>query len=203
MNCSTFKGRIFGENRNSCMQILTFCCNIFSKSISFFAIRGTSAGHWLAPNHYLNQCWNIVNWTLRNKLQWKFNWNTNIFIHENTIESVVCEMAAILSRPQCVKSLTLQLPGCLCNINQTFSNMYFFHLSSYMISIKQHDPSLLADHILNGYLCMGLLGAVNENLLLACWFLGFSFPIISYDGDEFLEDFPTFVYVEINDFPLF
>ena len=29
---------------------------------------------------------------------------TNIFIEENTFESVVCEMAAILSRPQCVKA---------------------------------------------------------------------------------------------------
>ena len=27
------------------------------------------------------------------------------FIHENGFESVVCEMAAILSRPQCVNSL--------------------------------------------------------------------------------------------------
>ena len=26
-----------------------------------------------APSHYLNQCWNIVDWTLRNKLQWNFN----------------------------------------------------------------------------------------------------------------------------------
>ena len=24
----------------------------------------------MAPSHYLNQCWNIVNWTLGNKLQW-------------------------------------------------------------------------------------------------------------------------------------
>ena len=24
------------------------------------------------PSHYLNQCWNIVNWTLGNKLQWNF-----------------------------------------------------------------------------------------------------------------------------------
>ena len=52
--------------------------------------------------HYLNQCWNIVNWTLRNKLHWKFNRNANIFIHENAIGSVVCEMATISSRPQCV-----------------------------------------------------------------------------------------------------
>ena len=25
--------------------------------------------------HYLNQCWNIVNWALRSKLQWNFNRN--------------------------------------------------------------------------------------------------------------------------------
>ena len=28
-----------------------------------------------APSHYLNQCWNIVNWTSRNNLQWNFNRN--------------------------------------------------------------------------------------------------------------------------------
>ena len=39
----------------------------------------------------LNQCWDIINWTLWNKLQ------------ENALEGVVCEMAAILSRRQCVK----------------------------------------------------------------------------------------------------
>ena len=40
---------------------------------------------------------------LRNKLQWNFNRNSNIFIPENAHEKVVCEMASILSRPQCVK----------------------------------------------------------------------------------------------------
>ena len=25
---------------------------------------------WTAPSHYLNQCWNIVNWTLGNKFRW-------------------------------------------------------------------------------------------------------------------------------------
>ena len=57
---------------------------------------------WTAPSHYLNQRWNIVNWTLGNKLQWNFNRNSNIFIEENTFENVVCEMASLLSRPQCV-----------------------------------------------------------------------------------------------------
>ena len=28
------------------------------------------------PNHYLNQCWFIVNWTLRNKFQWNSNPNS-------------------------------------------------------------------------------------------------------------------------------
>ena len=33
-----------------------------------------------APSHYLNQYWNIVNWTLGNKLQWNLNQNSNISI---------------------------------------------------------------------------------------------------------------------------
>ena len=49
-----------------------------------------------------------------NKLQWNFIRNSNIFIQENAFESVFCENAAILSRPQCVKVhveyLTFQVP---------------------------------------------------------------------------------------------
>ena len=41
--------------------------------------------------------------TLSNKHQWNFNQNYNIFFQENAFESVVCEVAAILYRPQCVK----------------------------------------------------------------------------------------------------
>ena len=53
-----------------------------------------------APSLYLINCWNIVNWTHRNKLLWNFNRNWNIFIRENAFEYIVCEMASILSRPQ-------------------------------------------------------------------------------------------------------
>ena len=53
---------------------------------------------WSAPSPYLNQWWNIVNWTLKNKRQQ----NSHIFIKENAFENIFCEMAAILSRPQCV-----------------------------------------------------------------------------------------------------
>ena len=56
--------------------------------------------YWLvpysAPSHYLNQSWFIVNWTLRNKLQW--NQNAKFFINENASKHIVCETAAILSR---------------------------------------------------------------------------------------------------------
>ena len=31
-------------------------------------------------NRYLKQCRLIVNWTIRNKIQWNFNQNTKIFI---------------------------------------------------------------------------------------------------------------------------
>ena len=41
-------------------------------------------------------------WQL-DKLQWSFNRNSDIFFQENALESVICEMAAILSQPQCVK----------------------------------------------------------------------------------------------------
>ena len=63
-----------------------------------------SGQHWFRwivayspPSHQLNQCCVIVNWTLRNKLQWNFNQNTKLLIYENASENIVCEMAAILS----------------------------------------------------------------------------------------------------------
>ena len=52
--------------------------------------------------HYLNQCWQTLHWTLGNKLQWYFNRHSNISIQEKASEYAVCEMAAILSRLQCV-----------------------------------------------------------------------------------------------------
>ena len=58
-----------------------------------------------APSHYQNQCWDIVNLTLRNKLQWNIYRNSYIFIQENAFEYVIWEMAAILSQPQCVNTL--------------------------------------------------------------------------------------------------
>ena len=57
---------------------------------------------WFAASHCLNQCRGVVHWTQRNILQWNFNRNAYIFIVENAFENSVLNMAAILSRPQCV-----------------------------------------------------------------------------------------------------
>ena len=49
---------------------------------------------WPAPSHYLNQCWNIVDCTLVNKLHWNLNCNLFRFIKRNAFGSVlasVCE----------------------------------------------------------------------------------------------------------------
>ena len=65
-----------------------------------------------APSHYLNQCRNIVDWTLGNKLQWNLNPNSDIFIQENATENVVWKMAAILFQPQCIN--TSRLSDTIC-----------------------------------------------------------------------------------------
>ena len=77
---------------------------------------GELGQHWFrqwfvacsAPSHYLNQCWLIVNWTLRNKIQWNLNQNTKLFIHENAFENDFCEMEAIFSRGRWLKNSWFQ-----------------------------------------------------------------------------------------------
>ena len=44
----------------------------------------------------------IIFWTLTNKIMWNLNQNSYILVQENAFQNVVSEMAAILSRPQCV-----------------------------------------------------------------------------------------------------
>ena len=56
----------------------------------------------LALSYFLNQFWLIVNWTLRNILQWNFSWYSDICVQQNLLENVVCEMAIILDWFQCV-----------------------------------------------------------------------------------------------------
>ena len=83
--------------------ILTHWGRVTHICISRLTITGSDNG--LSPGRRQAIIWTnagiLLIGPIRNKLQWKFNRNSNIFIHENAFESVVCEMAAILSRPQC------------------------------------------------------------------------------------------------------
>ena len=57
----------------------------------------------MVPSHFLNQCWNIVNWIIGNKLQWNLNRKLYIFVQENAFENVVWKKVAIFPLPQCIK----------------------------------------------------------------------------------------------------
>ena len=67
-----------------------------------------------APSHYLGLCWDIVNWTIGNKLQWNRNRNLHIFIPENAFENVVRKLAADWLRPQCVNLIVTGLLSGIC-----------------------------------------------------------------------------------------
>ena len=109
------------------------------------------------PSHYLNQCWAIINWTLRDKLQWNFNQNTKHFIHKNASENIVFEMAAILSRGDelktCLFPLVAMFPEVLmiCHWRHLSIHIEYFHFvisltwQWYLISIPYflHGTSLL------------------------------------------------------------
>ena len=69
---------------------------------------GLSPGRRQAIIWTNGQWWNIVNWTLGNKVQLNLNRNLNIFIFIQ--ENAVWKMVAILSRPQCVNPF----PSCMC-----------------------------------------------------------------------------------------
>ena len=49
---------------------------------------------------FLLSCINLSNWTLRNKLQRNFDWNTNYSIEGNAFENVVFKITIIWFRPQ-------------------------------------------------------------------------------------------------------
>ena len=64
------------------------------------SIIGSDTG--LSPGRRQAIIWTNTGILLIGPLGTNFNRNSNIFIQENAFENVVCEMASILSRPQCV-----------------------------------------------------------------------------------------------------
>ena len=116
---------------NANALVLTHWGRVTHICVGNLTIIGSGLG-WSAPSHYLNHCWNIVNWTLRNKLQWNFNQNSCIAIEENVFEYVFCEMAFMLYRPQCVNAL-LSVCGIYLNTQTTLNTLTVRHSSSHMI----------------------------------------------------------------------
>ena len=74
----------------------------------------------------------MVNWTLRNKLQWYFNRNSNIFIQENAFEIVVCEMASICLSLNVLQQNFYNLHQCYVNLAMRCQS-YIWYLSLFII----------------------------------------------------------------------
>ena len=94
---------------------------------------------YLAPSHYLNQCWVIVNWTLTNKVRWNFNQNTRLFIHENALENFICKTVAILSRGGWVDMMA-PVGNMSSKLGFFFTNGCFCQLSNESLITKHWNP---------------------------------------------------------------
>ena len=74
--------------------------------VSKLTISGSDNG--LSPGRHQAIIWTNAGILLIRSLRTNFNEmlieNSNIFVHENAFESVVCEMASILSRPQLLRT---------------------------------------------------------------------------------------------------
>ena len=60
----------------------------------------------MTTSHYLNQCCIIVNWTTRNRLHWNLIEIEIFSLKKMNLKMSSAQMAAILSRPQCVNYLS-------------------------------------------------------------------------------------------------
>ena len=93
------------------LELLQFCMNSSRPSVTYMrqwigsALVQIVACRLFGAKPLSKPMLVIVNWTLTNKLQWNFNQNTKLFIHENASQNIVCEMTANLSRGRWVKPL--------------------------------------------------------------------------------------------------
>ena len=88
------------------LYVLTHRCRVTHICVRNLTIIGSDNG--LSPGQRQAIIWINAGILLIepfwNNLQWNINHNSNIFIQENALENVICEMASMLSRPQCVKT---------------------------------------------------------------------------------------------------
>ena len=143
------------------------------------------------PSQYLNQWWNIVNWTIRNKFQWNFYSYLNIFVKENAFENVVSEMAASLSWSQCVNCLLhwttvyhiRRVHGwvlCMSWLYYQFLSihvikLYIFHMVALLVQCQWIDPSHNSHNVSDKYPKMHYFVTEMLTILLpngALWNIG-------------------------------
>ena len=96
------------------------------------------------PSNYLNQCRNIVDWILGNKHQWNLTRKLCICIQENAFENVVWKMAAILSRPQCVNSLS-ESKQKVCILEGYFLESHWWEVSA-SLQCRHHERDGVRNH---------------------------------------------------------
>ena len=83
-----------------CVNALIHWGRVTHICVSELTIIGSVNG--LSPGRRQAIIWNNDGLLLIEPLGTNFNRNSNIFIQENALEHVVCEMASILTGPQCV-----------------------------------------------------------------------------------------------------
>ena len=98
---------------------------------------------------------------LGNKLQWNFNLNSNVFFQENAFEDVVWKMAAILSRPECVKQAFLWNQNrniwSGCNISSRFAYIFTLIPCGFIdniVSLYQQDSLWFHHSVIEMELCL-------------------------------------------------
>ena len=128
-----------------------------------------------APSHYLNQSWNIVNSNLGKKFQWNIKQNSYIFIQWNAFKNV-CETAAILSRPQCVKRKRAQVQHgkTQCISHQKVQHWWLVHSNQYRnagtkTGLNQLPKILIEYSFRQFFLIVSYKPSVNFKILKSKW----------------------------------
>ena len=147
------------------LSLLTHWGRVTHICVINLTIIGSDSGFfaWTPPSHYLNRCWNIVNWTFRNKIQWKLNQNSYIFIKENSFKDVICEMACILSR-MWAENRDPYYNWCMCSYT-----WYWSLVKKIKISLSTHgnnDPDqVLISHLSQQLSCLDFWPVQNWDWL--------------------------------------
>ena len=143
----------------------------------------SSGRHCSVSNHFMNQCLPNINFDHREEITVNLNQNMEIFVPENAFQTVVCIMAAVLLRPQCIHR-AISIVACkprrlIMGCQQLFQGIPWLSIlathvtrgtprdSSYLwtVSPKGHlsTPTQCAGHV-NEWICnlhLGLLSLVE------------------------------------------